>query len=192
MTPVTEHFSWEEFSKKPVDDFSPEVFYLLKCLCQNILEPIRKFLGGTPIKINSGIRGNSDHYRLLEQGYFPSETSDHFFGIPVQLRDPSKMKLYGDMYTLSTGAIDFTHSMGVENAFNKLLREANPQEGYLKLNGIKIQIGQMILETGRHSGWIHVSNPPGVKFNKDFYYKVKRRSSTFLFSRDSGKTYQAI
>ena len=73
----------------------------------NMMQIIRD-AHGSAISFNSAVRLPSDYQRLIDAGYNPSPTSDHFFGLPVTIPEKEKVKIskFGSIYTMSSGAVD--------------------------------------------------------------------------------------
>ena len=110
---VSPNFNLQEITKGK--EVSLYANYLAVLLIQDILQPVRTKYG-RPMRIRSGVRTLSDLFRLREQGYYPSETSDHFFGEAIPLESKRKKKLYGDYYVTSVGAVDIQVDGGEEEA----------------------------------------------------------------------------
>ena len=187
MTRLSEHFTVEEFG---LQDAPRIACFLYKRLADDILEPIRAFLD-CPIRVTSGWRTPDDAARLAAAGYHPSETSDHFGGSPVAVRDAAKIQIYGRWFWASTGAADLVPALpgGAEKAFNLLLARARRPHPVLDLGALgTIQVGQMIFERNDHgSAWIHVSNPRGVIVAPELAEKCFPRRQPFLVSTANGK-----
>ena len=75
---LSENFWLNEFTKKRKTDLSPQQWRMIGFLAAEVLQPIRDKLK-LPITITSGERTTDDYWRLIRKGYYPSETSDHFF-----------------------------------------------------------------------------------------------------------------
>ena len=162
--------------------------YLYKRLAEDILEPIRAFLD-CPLRVTSGWRTPGDAARLAAAGYFPSETSDHFGGCPVVVRDPEKAQRYGKWFWASTGAVDVVPACqgGAEKAFNLLLGKSNRPGAALALNGHWVVLGQLIFERNdKGAAWLHISNPRGVLLSASTSALFPVRSP-FLVSTANGK-----
>jgi|GEM_PF-1523811 len=144
---VSEFFSYEEFTQsnygKPV--FNKISKYLLENLCRNILDPVRRELGG-PIVITSGIRDVIIMNGLKKAGYYPSSTTDHSFGDPT-------VNAYG------VGAADIipqgTCCEALFNTTCELFRRN------------RIRIGQCLWERQGGKEWVHIANPKSVLFSPE-------------------------
>jgi hypothetical protein len=158
VTRLSEHFTAEEMGLK---DAPRVACYLYQRLTEDILEPIRAFLG-CQLRVTSGYRTEEDVTRLTAAGYNPSETSDHSAGTPVVVRTPAKIQTHGRWFWASTGAADIVPMFpgGAEKAFNLLLGKADRETGRLVLDPFSaIQIGQLIFERSKTGAWLHISNP---------------------------------
>lgn len=186
---LSKNFWLKEFTKLPEPSITPIQIYLLKSLCEDVLQPIRNFLG-CRIKVTSGLRTAKDRARLKAAGYNVSETSDHDFGETVPLSRTSKIARFGGFYSYSVGAGDIMPVCGAEAAFWKLRQYFNPLTGELNLPEQIIKVGQLILEHGR-GYWIHTSNPATLIYSEVFAQKFLKKSP-FLISLDNGRTYQSV
>jgi len=190
---LSTNFHLSEITSLPVSSIPGSRLHLMLSLCKDILQPIRDFLG-VPVKVTSGMRDMDEYHRLIKKGYYPSETSDHFFGVPVPIRKKYKRSKYGSLYTLSVGAVDIVPAGGASRAFKRLILNANEEDGTITLpfsgGDKKISIGQMILEK-RRSYWIHISNSPLLVYSQGFVDRYLRRTH-FLESLDNGQTYRRI
>ena len=192
---ISDHFWYSEFCKRDHHILTVLQMHMIQCLARDVLEPIRKFLcdqfsDEISMKIISGVRFPSDHNRLKKQGYNPSETSDHFFGNIVKLRDPVKIRKYGKYYQYSVGAVDTIPKCGAKEAWDRLRPHMSRTESSILLPGGNIRIGQMILEK-RKNYWLHISNSPKAIYN-DFVVDTFLKREPFLVSQDNGYTYEPI
>lgn len=195
---ITDNFSFSEFSNRDPKMLSPVQWFMLQHLC-NDLELIRSFLCNyynkdISIKISSGIRLPSDNNALRKAGYNPSETSDHFFGNIVKLRNKRKIKLYGMYYIFSVGACDWVPACGAKKAFELLMPYFNLKTGGIDLPGIpkgSLKIGQLILEK-RNTYWIHQGNSPDLIFSEQVCDTFLNRKYRFMRSENNGASYQPI
>lgn len=192
---ISDHFWFSEFSKRDPAILTPVQMYMVKHLAQDILEPIRSYLGTALksevlMKIVSGFRFPSDNNRLVKQGFNPSETSDHLFGNIVKLRNPAKIRLYGKYYQYSVGAADVVPSCGVKEAWDILLPYFVRDRACIALPIGDVKIGQVILER-RKSFWLHISNPKDCVYNS-FVAESFIKVEPFLQSMDNGVSYQPI
>ena len=190
---VSEHFWFSEFSERDPSILTTIQMHMVKHLAQNILEPIRAYLGQAfgnevAIKITSGIRFPSDHNRLKKQGYNPSETSDHLFGNIVKLSNPAKIRVYGKYFQFSVGAVDILPSCGAKEAWDVLAPHFVRESSCIALPNGNVKIGQIILEK-RKSYWLHVSNPKELIYNS-FVAETFLKVEPFLQSMDNGMTYK--
>jgi hypothetical protein len=178
---LSKNFSSEEFTKIPYEQLPKLQQLMLQNITNNILQPIRNEVGKS-ITVTSGMRTSEDYERLKAKGFFPSESSDHFYGTGFALSDPNKILKYGKTYFYSVGAADFTVlGMLPKDVFNICY--------HMVQNG-ELDIGQLILEYGGVGGssWIHVSNPQTLIYSlkaSDLFKKTK-----VLTSDDGGKTYK--
>jgi hypothetical protein len=188
---ISSNFSLEEFTTKQEGELSRITLHLLSLLCLNILEPIRIFLG-CKMSISSGIRDLEDSQRLITEGYNPSPKSDHFFGVPVPFKKGNEnIPIFGPLYQFSIGACDFVPTMGANEAFKILGNYFQKEHNMINLPRGPIQIGQIILEKGNISKWIHVSNHPSIVYESEFIEKFLKKEC-FLKSEDNGKTYTSV
>ena len=186
---LSKNFSLKEFTKLPEPSITPIQMFLLKSLCENILQPIRDFLG-CKIKVTNGLRMGRDRDRLSAAGYNVSETSDHDFGDTVPLNRTDKIARFGGFYSYSVGAGDIIPACGAEAAFWKMRPYFNPLTGELDLPAQNMKVGQLILEHGK-TYWIHASNPATLVYSEAFAQKFLKKSP-FLISLDNGRTYQSV
>jgi len=186
---VTRNFLWSEITRVDPEELPDVTRYLLLRLAEDVLQPIRDFLG-CPIRVTSGLRWPSDYIRLKHLGYNPSLTSDHFAGLPVRTVTENHRKRYGEFYWLSVGAADIVPSCGVGNAWNALRDVASGATtggAVIMAHAGKIVCGQVINE----GGWLHVSNPPRVLLSDD-YSNIAIHRRPWLESPDRGKTYREV
>lgn len=186
---LSENFYLKEFTKLPQALITPVQMFLLKSLCEDVLQPIRNFLG-CRIKVTNGLRTATDRERLKAAGYNVSETSDHDFGETVALSRTSKIARFGGFYSYSVGAGDIIPACGAEAAYWKLRPYFDPVTGELNLPAQNINVGQLILEHGK-TYWIHASNPATLVYTNVFAQKFLKKSP-FLISLDNGRTYQSV
>jgi len=75
---LSKNFKLSEFTKSGDYIVTPtdEQIFCTKVLCNNILQKIRDEFG--PVVITSGIRDGHVYSSLIQRGYKPSRTSDHF------------------------------------------------------------------------------------------------------------------
>jgi len=177
--------TWEELSLSNK--------YLLQVLCDNVLQPVKDFLTkeykkNIPMKVNSGMRLESDIERLRKQGYNPSVRSDHFFANAIKITNDADKKRFGDYFTYGAGAADIIPiGVDVRDVFERI------RVG-VKTGKLNITYGQIIYETGAGgSGWLHMSN------NKKFVMSTGLADAVgfsvngqFMQSLDGGKTYQVV
>lgn len=182
---ISDHFPIREFTKR---DFpkSPTLLeqYLLNYIKKN-LNIIREFIDSAII-ITDCYRDLEKYNRLIEDGYNPSPTSDHFWGQPIPILRNRDQNKYGDYYTYSSGAVDFVvPKCDMKEVFNSIIE--------LYKNNY-IDIGQCILENNPKTGseWIHFSNPKNVIYNNKIINAIGLSKYMFLKSNDNGKSYKAI
>lgn len=175
---LTEHFDTSEFLKGHDREPSLVELVYMKYMA-NTLEVVRDILC-TPVKIVSGVRDFGDYLRLQKEGYNPSSTSDHFYGLPVELFDKSKVAIYGKFYTFSVGAVDLEFpGIDKEVAFDILCTylKNNTRKGYYCLfvdNLHASYIGQMLLEKSSKCTCLHISNPCSLCYNSEFFRYGKK------------------
>ncbi len=186
---LSKNFYLSEFTKLSDSQVTPVQKFLLKALCNDILEPLRAFFS-CPINVTSGMRTRDDYNRLKARGYHPSETSDHFFGEAVPLTRKSKIQKFGNFYSYSVGAADIVPACGADVAFDRLKDYISPIAGWVSFPQVNLRVGQLILEHGK-SYWLHVSNPATLVYSRQFAKEYLKRIH-FLKSLDNGKTYQPI
>jgi hypothetical protein len=187
---LSPNFKLSEFTKNDVNDVQ---LYLIKSLSIDILQPIRNFLKCS-ITITSALRDLSDFYRLKDQGYNPSSTSDHFYGIAVPVIDTNKRNIFGDTYNFSVGAADLVPNCDVRQAFDLLIKECiriDYNSYSFKFLKPDTKFGQMIYEKNSKSEWIHISNHSSIMYNNYVIDRYLKRPS-ILQSIDNGKTYSKI
>jgi len=192
---ISDHFWFSEFSERDPAILTSVQMYMVRHLAQDILEPVRSYLGTAfnsevSMKIVSGLRFPSDNNRLAKQGFNPSETSDHLFGNIIKLRNPAKIRLYGKYYQYSVGAVDVMPSCGAKEAWDMLLPHFVRDRACIALPTGDVKIGQVILER-RRSFWLHISNPKDCVYNlfvAESFIKVE----PFLQSMDNGVSYKPI
>ena len=147
---VSDFFTYEEFTRsnygKPV--FNKLSKHLLKCFCQDILDPIRREFGH-PILVTSGLRDINIMEGLRHAGYHPSSTTDHSFGDP-------------DFNPFGVGAADIRpYGRGTcEEIFNLAVDFINNSEN--------LPTGQVLWERQGDREWVHISNPKTVLFESMF------------------------
>ncbi len=174
---LSKNFWLSEFTSRPAPALTGFEMYMLQCLCKNILEPLREFLGNGKIHVSSGMRSPADYHRLISEGYFPSRRSDHFFG--------------NEIYPYSVGAADIVPEGDAAAVFETLMAVANPALSLLALPSGDVAVGQVIFELGNKSQWIHISNPKTTVYDSAFAKRFFRKTS-FLRSDDNGRSYQSI
>lgn len=184
---LSPNFDSSEFIKSGV--LNDELIYLLSSLCNNVLEPLRSFLNCSLI-ISSGVRSEEDYQRLINSGYNPSETSDHYYNNPVKILSDEKVKKWGEYYSAAVGAADIILAIGANAAWEKILPYFNKDNHSIDLPVpfLPVKVGQCIHEFGNGNDWIHVSNDPHIKFSDDFINKFLNRKC-FMYSPDRGVTY---
>lgn len=190
---LSDHFWFRELSERDPGILTPVQMYMAKHIANNILEPIRAYLGdvfgrSVPIRVVSGIRFPSDHNRLKKQGFNPSETSDHLFGNIVKLRNPIKIRRYGKYYQYSVGAVDIMPSCGAKEAWDVMRSHFIRERGCIALPNGAVKIGQVILEK-RRSFWLHISNPKELVY-EDFVADTFLKVEPFLVSMNNGTAYK--
>jgi len=184
---ITKNFSFYEFGPHGAGvSWMPEFVLRSKMveLLASQLQVVRDEIG-VPMVITRGVTTLEDQQRLINKGYFPSPTSDHFFGASVPL-DPSNKKypLVGPSYNFAVGAADCVpKNITIRNFFASAV----------KLNeSKKCQFGQIIYEynPATHAEWVHFGNNPSAFFSPMVTSIVGR--SKYMQSLDGGKTYQVF
>lgn len=188
---ITENFdSHEIFPKIPWEDVSFKARFLAEHLCKYILQPLKDRDPNTIIKITGPARDSEDVTRLISEGYHPSVTTDHFFGepqeIPATSKNIAKIKKYGKIYTYSVGAVDIVPDIPqTEKDFLKYFKMM------IRLNiAGTIDAGQIILEKGKYTYWIHVSNPATLVYDSYFASKLGLHQSKYLLSLNNDGKYK--
>lgn len=91
-------FGW--FDETEFSKFGEELPYHYRqnffLLCVFLLNPVRERWGVT--QITSGFRSPEDHQRLKEEGYNPSDTSQHRYGEAVDFICPYAPNGMGEVY----------------------------------------------------------------------------------------------
>ena len=160
--------TWKVFFKDPTKA-SAQAVKMAENLLENIIKPLLPAMGGSCV-LSSGARTMDDIKRLEAQGYHPSKTSDHLFG----LMEPT------------AGAGDIIPACGPERFFDWVKKNCNPSAGTITApSGAVVRVGQVILEKNRTS-WIHLSNP------RKLFWPTAAGVPTLLVSLDNGKTYQRV
>ena len=154
----------------------PHQVVLLEAMTALIAE-LQDFLG-VAVKAGCGLRSDADVKRLIAQGYNPSRTSDHFYGIPMPQKD-------GTFYTDSCGAADL-YVAGLPGLFGHIV------DHFARIADPAARPHQMIYETGKFSDWLHIANAPLVAFPDAAAAKKHLSPRPLLYSFDCGKTYQVF
>ena len=184
---ISNNFNVNEFALNGISDIQ---LFLLKHLINDLVQPIRDFLD-CPIKISSGVRDLSDHYKIKDQGLNPSSTSDHFYGNAVPTPN-DKMPIFGESYYFSVGAADMVPNCNVTNAFDKLVSQCIKYDDGtigMKFLNENVRIGQMIHEK-HDTEWIHIANHPSIIYSKEFIKTYLNRP--VIEQSLDGKTYTTI
>lgn len=184
------NFKLSEFTSIPIEQVKKIQLFLMQSIAKNVLEIIRsqlsiKFNKKVPITITSAWRTPEKYNELKQKGFNPSETSDHFYNVPVPVYSNEKKAIWGDFYPYSVGAVDFVPAdVDIKQSFDLICQ--------LVKNGV-IDVGQIIHEfdPGKNVSWIHISNPPKIIYSIDFVNTYLNRSK-YLTSIDGGKTYQSL
>jgi len=175
---MTKNFPLVDFQKAgfPIDYTIKELF-MLQLLSDN-LQFIRDEIN-TPMIITNCYRSREKYMEMLNKGYYPSETSDHFFGQRMPVGKPDKVTRYGKWFDLSSGATDFKCA-DIEKNFRKMVQ--------MSLSG-EIKIGQLILESNGSTKWIHISNDPEMVYGIALASKLPVIRQPYLCSLDGGANY---
>ena len=185
---ITKNFWVSEIFKVPWEELSLKTQFLANHLCKYTLQPLRDMDPDIIIDITSGARNGADVSRLKRLGYHPTVTTDHFFGEPQVIppdtdKNLAKIKKYGSIYTYSMGAVDIVPRISqskVPDYFKRIVDYNN--------EGI-VDAGQIILEKGKYTYWIHISNPVSIVYRYEFAKKVGLQKHMYLKSMNNGKTY---
>lgn len=165
--------------------------YLASHLCDHILQPIRNTDKRVRIDITGPARNSLDVIRLIRQGYHPSVTTDHFFGVPqtipaIGATNLSKIERYGEIYTYSVGAVDIRPDIPQTlTAFMGYYRKM-----VIMNEARDINAGQIILEKGKYTYWIHVSNPVSLVYYPNFIKEMVLQKSKYLISLNNDGRYK--
>lgn len=174
---LTANFKLSEFIK---EDPNPYQLALIQKLADN-LQIVRDLLqeyavaGKTVgISISSGVRTASDYNRLVNKGYNPSKTSDHFCGLQL-LSKPT------------IGAADL-HITNCKLSYREIAAKMIEWNENTKND---LLLGQIIYERNPSSGaeWIHASNDWYNVFETDIAKAINTMRKRYLMSLDNGKTY---
>lgn len=190
---ITLNFWSNEIFKQDWNEVSKKSQFLAESLCKNILQPVRDLNPDTRINISDGCRDSIDVLRLLKEGYYPSVTTDHFYGEP-QVIPPcnptnlAKIAKYGEIYTYSTGAVDMAPDIPqTEKAFMDYFKWLVD----LDRKGI-INAGQIILEKGKYTYWIHISNSASLIYQDDFIKEMGLQKTKYLTSLNNDGKYKVF
>lgn len=173
------YFRMSEFiSQGFPENPSKEQKLMIWNLRDEILNPIRQEINSR-IDIVDCCRGISEYNLLKKKGYKPSKTSDHFFG-NIITEAGSNGEIITSKY--SVGAVDFYCPRKNMDEVFRIAREM--------AIGLKINPGQVILETGFRGKWIHISNPKNLVYSDSFIEEMRLMKNRFLISTDNGRTYK--
>jgi len=184
MGDITKNFSFYEYRPKGANkSWLPTSKYMKYLITKHaeMMQIIRdKHRKG--ITFNSAVRNLSDYKRLLNAGYFPSPTSDHFFGQAIKIPEKEKFKIskFGRFYSFSVGAVD-----AVSNDIKQLYRDIVS----LNKSG-DIDSGQIIYESHQDKGWewIHISTNRHLSFSDGICNLVGKHK--YLHTYNGGKSYE--
>lgn len=134
--------------------------------------PIRLAYGKSLI-LSSGIRSKKSYERLKAKGYNPAKTSDHFFGQDI------------DGYLLSAGAFDIVPAdKNTRSFFDFLLKHFNRKTNTLIFDNMSVRVGQILIEKGKVSEWVHISADRTFINSKANPYSIRVGESL-----DNGKSF---
>lgn len=122
---------------------------LMMRLCEDILEPMREAFHGAPVRITSGFR-------------YAERQADGWHGLDVAIRGPVPSTTYSPRSQHTRGEAADLHVAGADErtVWEWLWRECpNP-------------FGQVILEHGQRSTWVHVSIPGRGLYGRRIYGEV--------------------
>jgi len=172
------YFKDSEFKNFPASP-TPAQFYLRENLRLH-LNCIRHHIK-SPIIITDCFRTLAK-YKAMKKNYNPSATSDHFWQQVIPTARQKDRIRYGKYFTYSVGAVDFyTPKLDMEKVFKMVMELFHDQA---------IDIGQAILETGKYSQWIHLSNNRTGIYDYNFLQRIGGLKQRFLISDDNGKSYR--
>lgn len=184
---ITKNFSFYEFgphgagaSWMPEFSIRSKMVELLAVQLQIVRDTI-----GSPMVITRGVTTLEDQQRLKNNGYFPSPTSDHFFGASVPIDQLNKKyATVGPTYNFAVGAADCVPKNVVIRDFFASAVNLNESK--------KCQFGQIIYEYNpvTKAEWIHFGNDPSAFFSPIVISMIGR--AKYMQSLDGGKTYQAF
>lgn len=179
---ITNNFYYYEVERKgfPKVPTKMEVF-LLQYLFGN-LQVIRE-VAKRSFRISDCRRTITKYESMLLRGYYPSETSDHFWGQKIKTRSAKKKKRYGPVYECSMGAIDFVPAFKCFEVFELAVR-------YNKAG--MVDFGQIIYEKNPKTGaeWIHISNSPSLLYTKFVIDSFSLKRGKYMITKNGGKTYR--
>lgn len=189
MGDITKNFSYYEFKPRTESkSWVPESEYQ-KILLVNLAENLQVIRNNVPrnsyMRVSSGVRNKNDFDRLTSLGYHPSKTSDHNFGLSVELDENSlKYKKFGRTYNFSVGASDII-AVGMKTWDLFKLSFQLTKEGMC-------DFGQIIYEKDPNSNaeWIHYGNNPSLFFSEKIVHLINR--SKFLKSLNGGRGYSVV
>jgi len=187
MPQLSKNFHSKEIFKDDWKDVPLISQHLAKHLVRYTLQPIRYKLRFKMI-ISSGARNSADVTRLKKQGYSPSQTTDHFFGQGQRLKPTSpKIKKFGSVYSFSVGAVDF-----YPKGYNAI---PSSMMDYFRLivkmnENREIWAGQVILEKGKRTQWIHISNDTSCMYTDSAKKMLGLHKNKYLISSNNGKSYK--
>ena len=165
MARIDLNSNWSVFFKDPAAA-TPQAVLMAKSLHDKILIPLLPVAGGY-FEMVSGARTLEDIQRLKAQGYHPSDTSDHLFGL----------------FPPTAGASDVIPAVGCETFFAYICAHCDRSKGLITLpNESTVSVGQVIHEKNR-TDWIHIANPRRV------FFPSAAGLPTLLQSLDNGVTY---
>lgn len=188
MGDITPNFSFYEFRPRfkqkswlPDNEYQE---FLLRNLAIN-LQIVRDHVpNDVYMRVTSGVRTIADYNRLILSGYNPSETSDHYYGKAVKIKNPRKRKKFGTTYNFSVGAADIQPAIiTARELFNLSFRLVKEQ---------MCDFGQVIYERDpiRNKEWVHYGNSLKEIFSEELISRIGR--TQFMKSVDGGKTYIEI
>lgn len=148
-----------------------------------ILNPLRKHVDKS-CSTGVCVREAYDFQRLINAGFFPSPTSDHYAGNIVDLSGTKHEKKYGKLWRYSTFASDCSFRglgygglrelcIDIYLTLTKKIKENDSRF----VHGL-VNIKQLILESQIHNGklkyWLHVSLPYEAIYSREFSDKIKK------------------
>lgn len=151
------------------------------------LNPIRRHVG-CPVYLTSCGRTLETFTLLLERGYHPSPTSDHFAlqAIPISDSYAAKQQKYGAIYQWATFASDITGNFDVMDLCRDIY--LGKVEG---MGDVKQLIAESQLLRGRRVHWVHISVPYSAIYTPEISKAIMQRYPKEKYLKTTnGATYE--